>query len=225
MRWPRYRRWIWWGLWLLVAPFRPFFCRLRIEGLENLPRAGGAVVACNHTMGPDYVLLAISSPRELMFMAKAEIFHWNWLLTATLRAGGVFPVERGKNDQVAIETAVELVRTGHLIAMFPEGTRSRTNSLMRGKTGAARIALAADRPIVPVAVANANAVFRRRTFWPPVVTVTFGRPVYWARNGDEATTARLYTDTVMAEIARLLPPEQRGMYGEANNDRRSDGQR
>jgi 1-acyl-sn-glycerol-3-phosphate acyltransferase len=68
MRFPRYRRWIWWALWLLVAPLRPLVCRLRVPGLGHVPRQGGAVVACNHTMGPDYVLLALASPRELMFM-------------------------------------------------------------------------------------------------------------------------------------------------------------
>lgn len=220
MYFPRYRRWIWWALWLLVAPLRPLLCRLRVQGVENLPKRGGAVVACNHTMGPDYILLAMASPRELMFMAKAEIFRWNRLLTWVLRASGVFPVERGKNDQMAIATAVDLVRRGHLIAMFPEGTRSRTNRLMRGRTGAARIAMAAGRPIIPVAVANAEAVFRRRSLWPPLVTVSFGRPVYWAANGDEGTNARMYTDRVMAEIAAMLPPEQRGVYGDMDESDR-----
>jgi len=220
MYWPRYRRWIWWFFWLLLTLVRPLLCRLRVEGLDNLPKRGGAVVACNHTMGPDYVLLAYSSPRELMFMAKAEVFQWHWLVSAILRAGGVFPVQRGKNDQGAIETAVVLARMGNLIAMFPEGTRSRTDQLMRGKTGAARIALAAGVPVIPVAVANATAIVKRRTFWPPVVTVRFGPPVYWARNGDEATTVRFYTDTVMTEIARLLPPGQRGVYGEAVDEER-----
>jgi 1-acyl-sn-glycerol-3-phosphate acyltransferase len=220
MRWPRYRRWIWWFFWLLLTPIRPFVCRLRVEGVEHLPRQGGAVVACNHTMGPDFVLLAYASPRELLFMAKAEAFQWHWLLSAILRAGGVFPVQRGKSDQAAIDTAVELVAAGNLIAMFPEGTRSRTGRLQRGKTGAARIALAAGTPIIPAAVTNARAVLKRRTLWPPVVTVRFGPPVHWAQNGDEATTVRLYTDTVMGEIARMLPPEQRGVYGDSADEAR-----
>ena len=217
MRWPRYRRWIWWFFWGLLTLVRPLLCRLRVEGLEHLPERGGAVVACNHTMGPDYVLLAYASPRELMFMAKAEVFQWNWLLTAILRAGGVFPVQRGRNDHGAIATAVDLARTGNLIAMFPEGTRSRTDQLQRGKTGAARIALAAGMPVIPVAVANATAIFKRRSLMPPIVTVRFGPAVQWSRNGDDATAARHYTETVMAEIARLLPPEQRGVYADAVN--------
>ncbi len=202
---PRYRRWIWWVCWALVTLARPLFCRFRIVGQENLPYQSGAVIASNHNYGPDYIFLSIASPRELRFMAKAEAFAWHPLLRAVLLAGGVFPVKRGKGDTAAIETAVELARAGDLIAMFPEGTRSKNGALLRGKTGAARIALAANVPIIPVAITNTAQVFRRKSWRRPLVTVQFGKPLLWdaRRHGeaDDAEVARAYTDLIMREIA------------------------
>jgi 1-acyl-sn-glycerol-3-phosphate acyltransferase len=203
---------------MIISVVRPLFCRFQVEGRENLPLSSGAVVASNHNYGPDYVFLGIASPRELCFMAKAEAFAWNPILAAVLRAGGVFPVKRGKGDSVAIDTAVELAREGNLIAMFPEGTRSKSGALMRGKTGAARIALAAGVPVVPAVVINSALVFGRKGWRRPLVTVRFGEPISWHENGqgteDESEVARAYTDVVMAEIAKMLPRELRGEYGE-----------
>jgi 1-acyl-sn-glycerol-3-phosphate acyltransferase len=150
-------------------------------------------------------------------MAKAEAFAWNPILSSILRAGGVFPVWRGKADNAAIENAVALARAGNLIAMFPEGTRSKSGILMRGKTGAARIALAAGVPIVPATVTNSALILKRKGWCRPLVTVHFGEPIPWCGHmptvGDDGEVARLYTDVVMGEIARMLPQELRGEYG------------
>jgi 1-acyl-sn-glycerol-3-phosphate acyltransferase len=203
---------------------RPLLCQLKVEGRENIPLDCGAVVACNHNYGPDYVLLAYSSPRELYFMAKAEIFEWNPLLAAALRATGAFPVQRGKGDSAAIDTAVQLLTEGNLIAMFPEGTRSRSGKLMPGKTGAARIALAAGVPIVPVAVINSAAVFRRNGWRRTQVMVRFGEPITWQGDGDETEIARAFMDCVMGEIAMLLPHELRGEYGHLSRSKEGANQ-
>jgi 1-acyl-sn-glycerol-3-phosphate acyltransferase len=214
---PRYRLWFWWVCWAIISLIRPLLCRYHVEGRENVPLNGGAIVASNHNYGPDFLLLGLASPRELRFMAKAEAFQWNPLLAAILRAGGVFPVQRGKGDTMAIETAVELAKQGNLIAMFPEGTRSKQGTLMRGKTGAARIALAAGVPIIPASVTNSALVLKRKGWRRPLVTVRFGKPIYWLGNGqdyaDDSEVARAYTDLVMGEIAMLLPQELRGEYG------------
>lgn len=228
---PQNRRWVWRICKGLIWAVHPLFCRLTIEGRENLPLEGGGVVACNHNYGPDFVILGISSTRELCFMAKAEIFEWNGLLSAILRAGGAFPVKRGKGDSAAIETAIELAEGGDLIAMFPEGTRSKSGQLMRGKTGAARIAMAANVPIIPATVTNSALLFKKE-YWRPAVNVRFGKPVYWHeiahRNGNEessaseieAEEAHLYTEAVMSEIANLLPVELRGEYADVPMDMR-----
>jgi 1-acyl-sn-glycerol-3-phosphate acyltransferase len=206
---------VWRFLYSLVYLIRPLICRLRVEGLEHVPASSGGVVACNHTLGPDYIILGYSSPRELYYMAKAEAFEWHPLLTKLLLAGGVFPVHRGKSDVGALRNAVELARSGQLIGMFPEGTRSRTGRLMRAKTGTARIALAAEVPVIPVAVIGAHRLMRQWRPWRrPEVVVRFGAPLRRYGSAENAALARHYTDEIMLAIAELLPPELRGVYAE-----------
>ena len=201
---PRYRRWIWWLFWGILLLVRPLLCRIKVEGREHIPLVNGGVVASNHNYGPDFLFLAIASPRELSFMAKAEVFAWHPLLAAILNAAGVFPVRRGQGDNGAIENAVELARQGNLIAMFPEGTRSKDGALMRGRSGAARIALAAGVPIIPAMVTNSAYGLKRRGWRRPLVTVRFGPPIAWQMDepvpDDDGEIARAYTEVVMAKL-------------------------
>lgn len=211
----RYRLWIWRVLWVLVHLVRPLVCRVRIEGTAHVPAEGGGVVACNHTLGVDWILLGYASPRELYYMAKAEAFQISRFTTWMMRTGGVFPVHRGKNDVAALANAIDLARAGKLIGMFPEGTRSRNGALRRAKTGAARIAMEAHVPVIPAAVVNGPALL---TSWKrlrrPLITVRFGPPLQRTlRAGEDAShAARDFTDAIMAGIAALLPPELRGEY-------------
>jgi 1-acyl-sn-glycerol-3-phosphate acyltransferase len=149
--------------------------RLRSTGRGNVPD-GGCVLAANHWSNLDPWPLAIPLfPRRfLRFMAKKELF-WpplGWVV----RGGGGFPVDRGIGDQQALETAVGLCREGHVVVMFPEGTRRakglRKSRRPRWHTGAARIALEAGVPLVPAGIAGTN---RLRTLGP--FRVVYGAPV------------------------------------------------
>jgi 1-acyl-sn-glycerol-3-phosphate acyltransferase len=169
--------------------------RLRAEGVEHLP-AGGFVLAANHTSNLDPWALGIPlwPRRYLRFMAKSELYWWP--LGSVLEAGGAFPVRRGERDVEAIETAVELAREGHAIAMFPEGTRRRKGlvkkHLPRPHTGAARIAFEAGVPLVPAAIKGADRLSRLGP-----LRVAFGAPV--AAGPDHQET----TERLMREIERL----------------------
>jgi 1-acyl-sn-glycerol-3-phosphate acyltransferase len=213
----RYRLWIWRVLWVLIHWLRPLICRIRIEGTEHVPAHGGGVVACNHTLGVDWIALGYASPRELYYMAKAEAFQINRVITWILQQGGVFPVRRGANDVAALQYAINLVRGGHLIGMFPEGTRSQTGALRRAKAGAARIALEAVVPVIPAAVINGPALM---TSWKrlrrPLITIRFGPPLHrlLPPGEDLNQAAREFTDIIMRAIAALLPPELRGEYAQ-----------
>src|SRR4029079_8973997 len=119
--------------------------RLRPRGLENLPADGVSVLACNHvsSFDPWPLGMPLWPKRQLRFMAKSELYWWP--LTIVLKGAGAFRVWRGRRETQAIETSVQLVREGNVVAMFPEGTR-RTKGLVkkfeaRPRTGAARIAL------------------------------------------------------------------------------------
>jgi 1-acyl-sn-glycerol-3-phosphate acyltransferase len=177
--------------------------RLRARGLEHLPE-GGFVLAANHTSNFDPWPLGIPllPNRQLRFMAKAELF--NPLLAPILRAGGAFKVRRGEGDVEAMRTAVELVRDGEIVVMFPEGTR-QTKGLVkkhtaRPHTGAARIALAAGAPLVPAAISGTD-----RLLWLGPLRVAYGPPLDLSdlEGQDQKTAARVATERLMTKIDEL----------------------
>jgi 1-acyl-sn-glycerol-3-phosphate acyltransferase len=171
--------------------------RLRAQGTENLPRDGGFVLAANHNsnLDPWPLGIPIFPRRFLRFMAKSELYWWP--LGALITAGGGFPVRRGERDLEAIETAVQLAREGHAVAMFPEGTRRkkglRKKYEAKAHTGAARIALEAGVPLVPAAIKGTDALGRFAQ-----LKVAYGAPI--ALDGLDQQQA---TDRLMAEIHRL----------------------
>jgi 1-acyl-sn-glycerol-3-phosphate acyltransferase len=188
----------------LSAPVLFGLYRLRVRGRENLPTAGGYVLACNHVSSFDPWPLAMPlwPKRYLRFMAKSELYWFP--LTLVLRHVGAFPVRRGQRDTVAIETAVELARGGHVVAMFPEGTR-RTKGLVkkheaRPRSGAARIAIEAGVPLVPAAVKGTDKLTRLAA-----LRIAYGEPVeiddLRDRELDEA--AREATERLMERILAL----------------------
>ena len=211
---PRDAVWVWKVVHLFTTLVRPLFCRLRIEGRDNVPRQGGYVLTCNHTMGPDFLVIGYASPHQVFFMAKQELFEINPMLTWLFNQCGVFPIRRGETDMAAVNHAIDLVRSGHALGMFPEGTRSRTGQLQRGRSGAARIAIQAQAPVVPSYVANAEPIFQRNNWWSlkprTAVTVRFGAPLIPPANPDDSRALRTYTRQIMqaiAELARGLEPE------------------
>ncbi len=169
--------------------------RLRVEGLEHLPREGGFVLAANHTSNFDPWPLSLAVyPRQLHFMAKAELY--NPLFKLFFDAVGAFPVRRGEADIESFRTAVRLAREGGAVAMFPEGTR-RTKGLLKRRVaephpGAARIALATGVPLVPASITGTSRLSRlgplRVRFGPPVELQT---DVRVKREAAQRATVRL----------------------------------
>ena len=177
--------------------------RLRVRGLENVPE-GGFVLAANHTSNFDPWPLGIPflPDRQLRFMAKAELF--NPVLAPVLRAGGAFKVRRGEGDVEAMRTAVELVREGEIVVMFPEGTR-QTKGLVkrhtpRQHTGAARIALTANASLVKAALGGTDRLLRLGP-----LRVAYGPPIDLSDldGQDIKTAAKLATERLMATIDEL----------------------
>jgi 1-acyl-sn-glycerol-3-phosphate acyltransferase len=178
--------------------------RLRAHGRGNLPATGGYVLACNHvsSLDPWPLGLPLWPRRWLRFMAKSELYWWP--LSLVLNGAGAFKIRRGLGDREAIETAIELAREGHVVAMFPEGTR-RAKGLVkkheaRPRSGAARIALEAGVPLVPAAVSGTDSLRRfgklRVAYGPPVeIDDLRGREL-----GEAAHEA---TDRLMARILEL----------------------
>jgi 1-acyl-sn-glycerol-3-phosphate acyltransferase len=185
-------------------PFIRGLYRLRAEGQENLPQEGGYVLAANHTSNFDPWPLGIPlwPRRYLRFMAKSELYWWP--LGPIITAGGAFPVRRGEGDVEAIATAVELARDGHVVAMFPHGTRQRKGLVKKyepkAHTGAARIALEAGVPLVPAGIRGADRLTR---LGPLRVRYGTAIPLDDLDTLDPSEAARVATDRLIEEIARL----------------------
>ncbi|HKC21477.1 MAG TPA: lysophospholipid acyltransferase family protein [Gaiellaceae bacterium] len=171
--------------------------RLRAEGVENVPQNGGFVLAANHlsNFDPWPLGLPLFPKRYLRFMAKSELFWWP--LGPIISSGGAFKVRRGQGDLEAMNKAIELVRDGHVVVMFPHGTRARKGLVkkyqQRSHTGAARIALEAGAPLVPAAIAGTDRLSRLGP-----LRVRYGKPIDL-----DGLDARKATERLMTEIERL----------------------
>ena len=150
----------------------PIFYRIKVEGIENVPDHG-FIMVCNHQSYLDPPLLALKlKKRRLTFMAKEELFH-KPILAPIIRKLGAFPVSRGKGDTAAFDQALETIKEGKILALFPEGTRSKTGELLKPKSGAAMIACKTGAVVVPAAITYSTLKHRPGT----KVTIRYGTPI------------------------------------------------
>jgi 1-acyl-sn-glycerol-3-phosphate acyltransferase len=195
-------RWItpdrFWGFWrLLLQRLFTVFFRMRVYGAEHVPRSGPAVIASNHIAGIDVVVLGAASPRTLRYMAKAELFTYNRVLTWLVRHAGAFAVRRGESDLEALRLARRVLRAGHALGVFCEGTRQPSEDIGRVQPGAALIALAEGAPIVPVVIQG--TIYVKTSLRHPI-TVMFGPPLPVAPTPERG---RAYRDAGVATTAAL----------------------
>jgi len=153
----------WWrlGLALMGPAFRLFF-RLEVRGAANIPRDGAAILASNHRSVIDGVLLALVGARRgraTRFLVAAELFDLR-LPGWVLRRYGQIPIWRESQDAGALDAVVASLRSGSLAGIFPEGRVNEEPAMLRGRTGVARIALAAHTPVIPV------GLWGTQTRWP-----------------------------------------------------------
>ena len=168
-------------------------------------------------------------PRHIAFWAKAEYFNGTgvegWAIKALMNGLGAIEVNRegGRAALTALDAAIPALRGGDLVGVYPEGTRSADGRLYRGRTGAARLALLAEVPIVPVGVLGTEAVQPIGTLVPKVrprtVTIRFGKPMDVAGRPMDSSTLRAITDELMLNIQGLTGQEYVGRYA----PRRAEG--
>lgn len=152
----------------LARVLLPLWYKIDYESAEQIPPEGGFILCCNHRSYIDPFFLAMKLKQQVSFMAKAEIFKWpvlGWIAHHV----GAFPVERGKGDTGAVDWAVSLLKRGGVLAIFPEGTRSKDGAPLRPKSGAALIARMTEADVLPCAISFEGKLrFRSR------ITVKFG---------------------------------------------------
>ncbi len=203
------------GYWILKAILTPILrilFRVRVEGKENLPKKGAAILASNHLSFCDSIFLPLMLRRRVTFVAKAEYFEDRktaWFF----RAVGQIPIKRGGGSasQRALDSAKEILDSGKLFGIYPEGTRSPDGRLYKGHTGVARLALASGAPIYAVAMVGTREAQPigqvKPNFFSPI-TVRISKPidishVMGSADPGDPTVLRRITDDVMFELSML----------------------
>ena len=197
--------------------------RVRIEGaIGEIPREGPVILASNHVSNADPVIvgawLTPALGRRIHWLGKREMFDWpivGWMA----RNGGVVPVDRAAADAEAFRMARRVLDDGHVLMVFPEGTRSADGTLQKPKDGLAMLALRTGATIVPIGVSDSDRVWPRGQKLPRPggrITMRVGRPFRLLDelppDLDRKAAKPAATDIIMRRIAELLPERQRGPY-------------
>ena len=132
------------------------FFPYEVRGLENVPKNQNFILCANHISAIDPVFLSVSQPHFVYYMGKEELFRKKWTRWLLGTQFGAFPVERGKGDTHALDLACDIINSGKVMGLFPEGTRSRTGNLLRFKSGTAVIAARTQASILPACIVTKN---------------------------------------------------------------------
>lgn len=194
-----------------VGPAIERFMRPVVEGTGHVPGAGPVILAANHRSNLDIVLLGATSPRPVNFLGKRELAEQP-LLGPLLVQLGMVPVDRGRGDRDALGQIAAVLRSGEIVGIFPEGTRSPDGALHRFRSGAARLAAQAQAPVVPVGFVGTAGWWPRRAKpqarrpAPGEIVVRFGPPLAPPR--DEPKARRLFTAALEEAVAARTDQER-----------------
>ncbi len=175
--------------------------RTRVYGRENIPKEGAVILAANHASNIDPPLMASLIERPVSYMAKIELFE-NPIFGAAIRRCHAFPVKRGASDRGAIKAAVTVLKEGHMLGLFPEGTRSKTGELQKAEAGIALIASMTGAPIVPVAILNSHRIFANGGLLPQL-RIMYGAPISFQGDRKSKEALDAFSAEIMAHIERM----------------------
>lgn len=186
----------------LFSPIFSILYKIKVVGLENVPNSGRVVICSNHLSNMDPVLLAVAIKRQIFFMAKEELFR-NKFLGNLIKSLGGFPIKRASRDVSSIKNAQSILKSGKILGIFIEGTRSKTGELLKPKPGAIILAKNTFSKIVPICIKPENCkkveMFKR-------VTIVIGKPILPDELGVLSNSSKEIRDAsrlVMNKIAEL----------------------
>lgn len=184
---------------IALVKFVMFFVfRIKKTGIENVPKEGGVILAINHKSDLDPVMIGITSPRKLNFMAKAELFK-NKLFGGLIKRLGAFPVHRNSGDVGALKTSFKILNAGGAMLIFPEGGRVKKGEKRGAKPGVAMISQKTNVPVIPVYIGGEYK-------WMHKVTVTYGKPISFEEYQGQKLSVddiQLLADNILNEIYSL----------------------
>ena len=208
---------------VVLGPILKLLFRPWVEGEENLPFEGPAILASNHLSFSDSFFLPLMVPRRVTFLAKAEYFTGRglkgWFSRLFFTSIGQVPIDRsgGRASEGALKKGLEILNKGDLLGLYPEGTRSPDGRLYRGKTGIARMALEAGVPVIPVAMINTFDIQPPGKLIPRImrVGIRIGEPLDFSRYegmAGDRFVLRSVTDEIMYELMQLSGQEYVDTY-------------
>jgi 1-acyl-sn-glycerol-3-phosphate acyltransferase len=205
---------------LVARPTIHLIADVQVTGMENIPASGSAIVASNHLGRLDAALAVILSDREDFVLMVAEkyqkSFFWRWVMKQL----DALWLNRYEADFDTLREVIKRMKSGQILAMAPEGTRSKTLALVEGKEGVAFLAAKTGAPVIPVAVwgtEDRRVVNRLLRLKRLTIYARVGQPYHIPpppRGPDRAGYYRAQTDEVMCQIAAMLPAEYRGVYAD-----------
>lgn len=208
---------------VLVGPILRLLFRPDVQGLENIPRRGPAILASNHLSFSDSIFLPLMVRRRVTFLAKSEYFTGKgikgFLSRAFFAGAGQVPIDRASATAArdALETGTRILNEGKLLGIYPEGTRSPDGRLYRGKTGLARMSLESGAVVIPVVMVDTEKIQPIGKKLPRIhkVRIRIGVPLDFARydgmSGDRFVE-RSMTDEVMYELMLLSGQQYVDLY-------------
>ncbi|QPK94640.1 1-acyl-sn-glycerol-3-phosphate acyltransferase [Actinomyces sp. zg-332] len=206
-----------------VGPIAKILYKPYVEGLENVPETGSAILASNHLAVIDSFFLPLALKREIVFIGKADYFKGKGIkgkiVAKFMRSVGTIPVDRsGGKAHSALQAGLKRIESGELFGIYPEGTRSPDGKLYKGKVGVARLALLSGAKVIPVAMINTDVAQPIGKTVPKrgvPIGVVFGEPLDFSQYAGEENNKevlRSITNTVMQELQKLSGQEYVDRY-------------
>lgn len=169
--------------------------RIEVKGLENIPKDEGIIICPNHFSMLDPVIVGISCPRPIRYMAKAELFK-NSFLKKLLTALGAYPVKRGEADLNAIKLTLKLLKENKAIGLFPEGTRIKTGQFGKANPGVAMFAIKSGKVVIPTLITGKYRLFSK-------IKIKYGQPIDFNKYKKEKMTNEDYFELSQLVIQKL----------------------
>lgn len=215
---------------VVIGPIVKAIYRPWIVGRGNVPREGAAILASNHLSFVDSIFLPLMIDRPVSFLAKSDYFTGRglkgWATRVFMKATGQLAIDRsgGRASEASLNTGLQVLGSGDLLGIYPEGTRSPDGKLYRGRTGIARMAMEARVPVIPVVMVDTDTMMPIGTKIPRVmrVGVVIGEPLDFSRYTgleNDRYILRSVTDEIMVALQRLGEQEYEDVYASTVKDR------